>query len=83
MAICFSSTGEQISDRTLHQANQPQLLHRYATRERDQSLARALAELEASEFPEFAEAAVDRPTADFLENILAPLDWTPRKQAAE
>jgi hypothetical protein len=56
---------------------------RLATRERDQSLARALAELEASEFPEFAEAAVDRPTADFLENILAPLDWTPRKQAAE
>jgi hypothetical protein len=29
------------------------------------------------------EAAVDRPTADFLENILAPLDWAPRKQAAE
>jgi hypothetical protein len=30
---------------------------RLATRERDQQLARALAELEASEFPEFQQAA--------------------------
>jgi len=58
-----------------------QAVKRLATRSRDDALARALAELEASEFPEFAEA--DRPTADFLENILAPLDWAPRKQAAE